>query len=597
MLSPVSTASNSSLNLQDMRSQGETNAGQTAAGQASIAVARSGLDQNMTIAGRINMLLLSGPERMSQNLAILVDVLGRALKLDRQPEESLSAYAARLLTAMEGLDPQQRSNLQKLLYQSFAGLQLRTLLEAFRNPAGPEAATLSVYLELYRQKEKDLAARSVVGSYQQNDGEKPANDAPRLSQGTAQQPSTSRETSGAARSANAMATGGGANPAGFAPVKASSQPGMATVTAGQSVGVSSGLDAAEIGVVRTSLSQSPVPAAGLATVPADGPDIRPIPSAAHAISDVSQTVASRTENPKANETPIRSSISGRDDPVPAIRKPDTDNAVRGEALRQRQAEDASSKNETMREVARISAEGLARSASGRGDAVPGVTSFRQWSEAMRLAVPVAGNGGAEKGTNTLLASLLTMVVPGPAAEPQAPVQQRPEALSRDRAMAEAIRREMADLQPDRDGETNSATAKPGGFEEKVMVALTAQGQEAAQMRLPQSLPGQAIPFVNYLFVDDEPDADQADDEQDRAADDNQERSAGDDEEAASPHEGEEGRDEIEEATPLPVGSSLSMDTESEAGLHAAAEDRATRLLAPPATDGAAGLYFRMIDWA
>lgn len=49
---------------------------------------RSGeLSQNPAIAGQLNIMMFSGPERMSQNLAALADVLGSALKIDRQPDE------------------------------------------------------------------------------------------------------------------------------------------------------------------------------------------------------------------------------------------------------------------------------------------------------------------------------------------------------------------------------------------------------------------------------------------------------------------------------------------------------------------------------
>ncbi|WP_159945868.1 hypothetical protein [Rhizobium sp. 18065] len=143
------------------------------AGSAVVTVATTTrtLEQNTEIAGRLNLLLLTGQERMSQNLSVLADLLGSALKMERLPHETLSGYAVRLVDALGDLSPRERVALQRILVQAFAGLQLRTLMEAFRNPAGPEAATLSIYLELYRQKDRDLAARSVVTSYRQNAGE------------------------------------------------------------------------------------------------------------------------------------------------------------------------------------------------------------------------------------------------------------------------------------------------------------------------------------------------------------------------------------------------------------------------------------------
>ena len=179
MLPPVSAASNIYLNQQETRASsigvgsGAGMGASVGAGSAAITVVTPprALEQNMEIAGRLNLLLLTGQERMSQNLSVLVDLLGSALKMERLPSETLSGYAVRLVEALGDLSPRERVALQRNLMRAFAGPQLRTLMEAFRNPAGPEAATLSIYLELYRQKDRDLAARSVVTSYRQNAGE------------------------------------------------------------------------------------------------------------------------------------------------------------------------------------------------------------------------------------------------------------------------------------------------------------------------------------------------------------------------------------------------------------------------------------------
>ncbi|MFN3718168.1 MAG: hypothetical protein ACK4UW_04590 [Rhizobium rhizophilum] len=134
-------------------------------------VAPARIDQDSAIAGQLNIMLLSGPERMSQNLATLADVLGSALKLERRIDESLNDYMGRLIEGIAALPVGDRAKLQKLLSQVFAGLQLRTLLEAMANPTGPGRATLALYLELYRQKDGDGAMRSVISSYRELAGE------------------------------------------------------------------------------------------------------------------------------------------------------------------------------------------------------------------------------------------------------------------------------------------------------------------------------------------------------------------------------------------------------------------------------------------
>jgi hypothetical protein len=121
-------------------------------------------------------MLLSGPERMSQNLATLAEVLGSALKIERRTDETLSDYMGRLIEGIATLPAADRLKLQRLLAQSFAGLQLRTLLEAMASPSGPERATLALYLELYRQTDRDGAMRSVISSYRELAGESRATD-------------------------------------------------------------------------------------------------------------------------------------------------------------------------------------------------------------------------------------------------------------------------------------------------------------------------------------------------------------------------------------------------------------------------------------
>ena len=129
------------------------------------------INQSSAIAGQLNIMLLSGPERMSQNLSVLADVLGAALKIERLADETPGDYMGRLIEGIAALPAADRLKLQKLLTQSFAGLQLRTLLAAMATPSGPERATLALYLELYRQTDRDGAARSVISSYREAAGE------------------------------------------------------------------------------------------------------------------------------------------------------------------------------------------------------------------------------------------------------------------------------------------------------------------------------------------------------------------------------------------------------------------------------------------
>lgn len=171
MLSPVQAVSNSTVSYQDQRiPHGQANAGPGHAQPAAYG-APATLERNSVVAGRLNLLLLSGSEQMAENLAMIADLLGRNLGIYRKEGETNSSLASRLMEAISKLPRQERAAVQRQLTQMFSGIQLRTLIEAFRNPAGPDAAKLAVYLELNRHKDKDLAARTVVSSYRQNSGD------------------------------------------------------------------------------------------------------------------------------------------------------------------------------------------------------------------------------------------------------------------------------------------------------------------------------------------------------------------------------------------------------------------------------------------
>lgn len=172
MLSPVHAVSSSTVSFQDQRlpHHGQANAGAVQA-QPTAYLAPAMLERNSVVAGRLNLLLLSGSERMAENLAMIADLFGQNLGIYRKEGETNSSLASRLMEAISKLPRQERAAVRQQLTQMFSGIQLRTLIEAFRNPAGPDAAKLAVYLELNGHKDKDLVARTVVSSYRQNAGD------------------------------------------------------------------------------------------------------------------------------------------------------------------------------------------------------------------------------------------------------------------------------------------------------------------------------------------------------------------------------------------------------------------------------------------
>lgn len=277
---------------------------------ANVPAAPTAIAREAAVAGQLNMMLLSGPERMSQNLAALADVLGSALKIERRVDESLTDYMGRLIDGIAGLPAADRLKLQKLLAQSFAGLQLRTLLDAMANPSGPERTTLALYLELYRQTDRDGAARSVISSYRElagdlrsadasparriaaNDAGRPVADAPLPNQKTAEQlqgtrlavPAMGGETeTGAKQTASAPARPSNTD---AALSSRSSAPSAALRLPGEQ-------PSSEL--LRTSLAATPNPSTQLPKASTDATTARPFPP------DLTEPTADDNSTPRAGE--------------------------------------------------------------------------------------------------------------------------------------------------------------------------------------------------------------------------------------------------------------------------------------------------------
>ena len=127
-------------------------------------------DSNSSSAGKLNVLLLAGRERIADHLAMLADAVGRAIDLPRRENEGNGDYVVRLAEALAKMTPRQRTDVERQLNLIVQGLKLRFLFEAFGNPTGPQAARIVAYLETARYKDRDPVARSVVTSYRQNGG-------------------------------------------------------------------------------------------------------------------------------------------------------------------------------------------------------------------------------------------------------------------------------------------------------------------------------------------------------------------------------------------------------------------------------------------
>ncbi|KRB59239.1 hypothetical protein ASE04_26805 [Rhizobium sp. Root708] len=126
-------------------------------------------DLNSAIAGKLNILLLAVRARMVEALLDVLKAAGDALSQPRGEDETDLAFASRLASAIQKLPPAKIEQLERQLAAQGHAVPLRLLAEALKNPAGPEAARITAYLESMRYKDRDLATGAVVRSYRQND--------------------------------------------------------------------------------------------------------------------------------------------------------------------------------------------------------------------------------------------------------------------------------------------------------------------------------------------------------------------------------------------------------------------------------------------
>ena len=162
MLPPVISVPSSQISYQEQRPLIEIAGGAHANAAAPQMVAPSALDQS-AVAARLNMLLLSGRERMAENLAMLAEVFGSAIGVTRKEGESSLAFAMRLAEAIAALPLSQRVKLEGQLARALSGAQLRMLLAALKNPEGADAAKLSMLIELARTAETFLDCAGQAG--------------------------------------------------------------------------------------------------------------------------------------------------------------------------------------------------------------------------------------------------------------------------------------------------------------------------------------------------------------------------------------------------------------------------------------------------
>jgi hypothetical protein len=224
MLPPVTAVSNigSIAPFREAAIAAEISAGAGIAPDSALALS---LAVSSGVEGKLSMLLINARARMIDSLFAVIDAVSQSLVLPQDPGEGNAAYALRLADTMTELPPKQMADLQRQLTSQGQAAPLSLVAAALHDPGGPEAAQLVAYLEVVRYKDKDLATRSVVASYGQNDGSsEPETAAPRTPISTVA-PVTTPATAAAALPQPGLAAGKlPAPPAGTAPLELAEPP-------------------------------------------------------------------------------------------------------------------------------------------------------------------------------------------------------------------------------------------------------------------------------------------------------------------------------------------------------------------------------------
>jgi hypothetical protein len=171
MLPPVHAALSSNIDFQSQP--------QVAVSRARVEVSASALqsdaEKSSAISGaRSDAISLSAQLKLAQGSSIFAETIGKLLKTPRRENEALLDYTTRLFDAVQALKPAEVANVERLLNQIVKGISLRILAEVLREPTGPAAARLAVYIETANIAERDLATNAVVSSYRQNASTDPA---------------------------------------------------------------------------------------------------------------------------------------------------------------------------------------------------------------------------------------------------------------------------------------------------------------------------------------------------------------------------------------------------------------------------------------
>ncbi len=115
-----------------------------------------------------NIRAVSGELRLSQNVSVLAETLGKLMNIARMDGESAETYVNRLVAGLQTIPADQKAVLEKALGTVLRGISVDVLANILKSSSGPEAARLAVMFELSRSSPAASTPKPTITPYLQD---------------------------------------------------------------------------------------------------------------------------------------------------------------------------------------------------------------------------------------------------------------------------------------------------------------------------------------------------------------------------------------------------------------------------------------------
>ncbi|MBB3948564.1 hypothetical protein GGQ73_004552 [Rhizobium skierniewicense] len=115
-----------------------------------------------------NIRAVSGELRLSQNVSVLAETLGKLMNIARMDGETAETYVNRLVASLQTIPADQKAMLEKALGSILRGISIDMLANILKSSSGPEAARLAIMFELSRSSPSQNAPKPTITPYLQD---------------------------------------------------------------------------------------------------------------------------------------------------------------------------------------------------------------------------------------------------------------------------------------------------------------------------------------------------------------------------------------------------------------------------------------------